>query len=120
MITEVVPGGELFDYVAQKDHLCEDEARGIMRQLFAATDYMHRMGIVHRDLKVTLLFFFLVAIQSCVSFDFPPKTDSLSSSIFLFHSSFFRWKTFCWRATGRSKSSIWDWETFSISRDSAC
>lgn len=52
MITEVVPGGELFDYVAQKDHLSEDEARLILRQLVAATDYMHRMNIVHRDLKM--------------------------------------------------------------------
>ncbi len=52
MITEVVPGGELFDYVAQKDHLSEDEARLILRQLVAATDYMHRMGIAHRDLKM--------------------------------------------------------------------
>ncbi len=52
MITEVVPGGELFDYVAQKDHLSEDEARDILRQLVAATDYMHRSGIVHRDLKM--------------------------------------------------------------------
>lgn len=52
MITEVVPGGELFDYVSQKDHLGEDESRNIMRQLVKATEYMHRSGIVHRDLKM--------------------------------------------------------------------
>ncbi len=52
MITEVVPGGELFDYVAQKEFLSEDEARDMLRQLVAATDYMHRSGIVHRDLKM--------------------------------------------------------------------
>lgn len=52
MITEVIPGGELFDYVSQKDHLSEVEARKIMRALVSATDYMHRAGIAHRDLKM--------------------------------------------------------------------
>ncbi len=33
MITELVPGGELFDFVAQKDHLDESESRKIMRAL---------------------------------------------------------------------------------------
>ena len=51
MITEVVPGGELFDYVSQHEKLSEGEARVILRQLLSATDYMHRSGIVHRDLK---------------------------------------------------------------------
>jgi hypothetical protein len=52
MITEVVPGGELFDYVAQKEHLSEEESRDMMRQLVGAVDYMHRSGIAHRDLKM--------------------------------------------------------------------
>jgi PAS domain S-box-containing protein len=52
MITEVVSGGELFDYAAQHDRLSEAETRVFMRQILAAVDYMHRRGIVHRDLKL--------------------------------------------------------------------
>jgi serine/threonine protein kinase len=52
MISEVVSGGELFDYVAQNDHLSETESRSFMRQIVSAVDYMHRSGICHRDLKL--------------------------------------------------------------------
>lgn len=52
MISEVVNGGELFDYAAQRDHLSEAECRGFMRQILSAVDYMHRSGICHRDLKL--------------------------------------------------------------------
>ena len=31
--------------------LNEDTVRCIMRQLFQATEYMHRHGVCHRDLK---------------------------------------------------------------------
>lgn len=52
IISEVVNGGELFDYAAQRDHLSEVECRGFMRQIVSAVDYMHRCGICHRDLKL--------------------------------------------------------------------
>ena len=35
----------------QQPLLNEDLVRSIMRQLFQATEYMHRNGICHRDLK---------------------------------------------------------------------
>ncbi len=52
MITEVVTGGELFDYAAQRERLSESETRVFMRQILAAVDYMHRSGVCHRDLKL--------------------------------------------------------------------
>jgi 5'-AMP-activated protein kinase catalytic alpha subunit len=52
MITEIVPGGELFDYAAQRERLPENECRGLMRQILSGVDYMHRCGICHRDLKL--------------------------------------------------------------------
>jgi PAS domain S-box-containing protein len=52
LIMEVVGGGELLDYVLQSQQLLEDEARTFFRQIISAVDYMHRSGIVHRDLKL--------------------------------------------------------------------
>ncbi|OON20180.1 hypothetical protein X801_03945 [Opisthorchis viverrini] len=46
-----LPGGELFDYIIQKGHLSEVEARVIFRQIVSAIGYMHSKGFAHRDLK---------------------------------------------------------------------
>jgi len=52
MISEVVAGGELFDYAAQREWLSESETRVFMRQILAAVDFMLRSGVCHRDLKL--------------------------------------------------------------------
>lgn len=52
LIMEAIIGGELFDFVMENDFLNESDAREIMRQLLDAVDYMHRAGVVHRDLKL--------------------------------------------------------------------
>lgn len=54
MITEYVPGGELFDYlVARPDRLLsEAEASGIVRQIAQAVAYLHYEHIMHRDIKL--------------------------------------------------------------------
>ncbi len=52
IVTEVVTGGELFDYLSQRDSLPEDECRTIFRQILSAIDYMHDCGVCHRDLKL--------------------------------------------------------------------
>ncbi|KAK7070424.1 hypothetical protein SK128_005319, partial [Halocaridina rubra] len=51
MILEYCPGGELFDYIVEKDRLEEDEARLFFRQIASAVAYVHKMGYAHRDLK---------------------------------------------------------------------
>ena len=48
---ELVPDGELFDYVASYQQLEEDETVYILRQVVAALLNAHRLGIYHRDLK---------------------------------------------------------------------
>ena len=45
-------GGELFDRIVEREHFSEREAKEIMKQLFDAINYLHKAGIVHRDLKV--------------------------------------------------------------------
>ncbi|XP_071529014.1 maternal embryonic leucine zipper kinase-like [Panulirus ornatus] len=51
MVLEYCPGGELFDYIVERDRLEEDEARMFFRQITSAVAYVHNMGYAHRDLK---------------------------------------------------------------------
>ena len=50
--TELCCSGELFDYLAAKGRLKENEARMMFGQLCLAAAYLHEKGIVHRDLKL--------------------------------------------------------------------
>ena len=45
-------GGELFDYLTQKDFLNEAEATDYMKQILEGMAYTHSKKIVHLDLKV--------------------------------------------------------------------
>ncbi|KAL9224374.1 hypothetical protein vseg_000411 [Gypsophila vaccaria] len=51
IVLEFITGGELFDEVASKGRLKEDEARKYFQQLINAVDYCHSRGVFHRDLK---------------------------------------------------------------------
>ncbi|XP_031122892.1 CBL-interacting serine/threonine-protein kinase 23-like [Ipomoea triloba] len=51
IVMEFVTGGELFDKIASKGRLKEDEARKYFQQLINAVDYCHSRGVFHRDLK---------------------------------------------------------------------
>ena len=41
LILEYCSGGELFDYIVEKDRLDENEARQFFREICAAVAYMH-------------------------------------------------------------------------------
>ena len=51
MVLEYCPGGELFDYIVDRDRLCEAESRSFFRQIAAGVAYIHQLGYAHRDLK---------------------------------------------------------------------
>ncbi|KAK4491573.1 hypothetical protein RD792_002325 [Penstemon davidsonii] len=51
IVMEFVTGGELFDKIATKGRLKEDEARKYFQQLIDAVDFCHSRGVYHRDLK---------------------------------------------------------------------
>ena len=51
IIMEYCEGGELFDYIVEKERLEESEASIFFYQLINALEYIHSKGIAHRDLK---------------------------------------------------------------------
>lgn len=47
-----VSGGELFDFLAQKESLSEEEATQFIKQVLHGVQYLHSKKIAHFDLKV--------------------------------------------------------------------
>ena len=65
MVLEYCPGGELFDYIVDRDRLCESESRSFFRQIAAAVAYIHQSGYAHRDLKPGKNHFRLINYKTC-------------------------------------------------------
>ena len=51
IISELCPGGELFDRIIRTKYLSEGVAAYVMKQLLSAVMSCHKGGIIHRDLK---------------------------------------------------------------------
>ncbi|XP_078285851.1 death-associated protein kinase 3-like isoform X1 [Rhinoraja longicauda] len=51
LILELVSGGELFDFLAQKESLSEEEATAFIKQILDGVKYLHSKNIAHFDLK---------------------------------------------------------------------
>ncbi|XP_054475145.1 death-associated protein kinase 2 isoform X2 [Anoplopoma fimbria] len=51
LILELVSGGELFDFLAQKESLSEEEATRFIKQILDGVEYLHSKKIAHFDLK---------------------------------------------------------------------
>lgn len=47
-------GGELFDRIIAKGFYTEKDASKLIQQVLDAVKYLHDIGIIHRDLKVSL------------------------------------------------------------------
>uniref|UniRef100_A0A3P9H5U4 non-specific serine/threonine protein kinase n=1 Tax=Oryzias latipes TaxID=8090 RepID=A0A3P9H5U4_ORYLA len=51
LVLELISGGELFDFIAEKDNLLETEAIQFMKQILEGLRFMHSNSIAHFDLK---------------------------------------------------------------------
>lgn len=51
ILTSLVAGGDLFNYVAKHRRLADAESKFITYQIVLAVQYLHQQGIAHRDLK---------------------------------------------------------------------
>ncbi|XP_024116292.1 death-associated protein kinase 2 [Oryzias melastigma] len=51
LVLELISGGELFDFIAEKDNLLEIEAIEFMKQILQGLKFMHHSNIAHFDLK---------------------------------------------------------------------
>ncbi|XP_044535757.1 death-associated protein kinase 1 [Gracilinanus agilis] len=51
LILELVAGGELFDFLAEKESLTEEEATEFLKQILNGVYYLHSQHIAHFDLK---------------------------------------------------------------------
>jgi len=58
------PSKDLFDYITEKGILEEHLARDFFRQIVETIICCHKAGVVHRDIKVSDLFTFLVKFYS--------------------------------------------------------
>ncbi len=45
-------GGELFDRIVERGFYSEKDASKVIRDILDAVAYLHKNGVVHRDLKV--------------------------------------------------------------------
>lgn len=46
-------GGELFDFISEKERLSEEEASNFIKQILEGLKHMHSKYIAHLDLKVS-------------------------------------------------------------------
>lgn len=51
LIIELIRGGELFDFIAEKENLTETDAIDFLKQILEGVSYMHSKCIGHFDLK---------------------------------------------------------------------
>ncbi|KAK1383604.1 hypothetical protein POM88_021339 [Heracleum sosnowskyi] len=51
MALESCEGGELFDQITRKGRLSKDEARFYAAEVVEALEYIHKLGLLHRDVK---------------------------------------------------------------------
>eukprot|EP01130_Rhizamoeba_saxonica_P008722 TRINITY_DN3523_c0_g1_i2.p1 TRINITY_DN3523_c0_g1~~TRINITY_DN3523_c0_g1_i2.p1 ORF type:complete len:467 (-),score=118.17 TRINITY_DN3523_c0_g1_i2:70-1443(-) len=52
IVMELVSGGELYDEIVKRNAFSEKDASIIMKQTCSALEYIHKLGIIHRDLKL--------------------------------------------------------------------
>ena len=85
LIMESIGGSNLCSYVKLKKKLAEDEASSIFFQLLQAVEYLHSIGVTHRDIKLeNVLFTDRVKCKDIKLIDFGFSTACIGSKLKVF------------------------------------
>ncbi len=52
LVMDLAQDGDLLDFTDERGFVEEDIARPIFRQIVEGVQHFHRMGVIHRDLKL--------------------------------------------------------------------
>nr|KAG5709951.1 hypothetical protein BaRGS_029993 [Batillaria attramentaria] len=64
LVLELVSGGELFEYISEREALSEEEASAFIKQILEGVKHLHDNSIVHLDLKPENI---MLLDQNCTS-----------------------------------------------------
>jgi serine/threonine protein kinase len=85
LIMESLDGNNLCSYVKFKKKLTEDETSGIFFQLLQAVEYLHSIGVTHRDIKLeNVLFVDRVECKDIKLIDFGFSTACIGNKLKVF------------------------------------
>jgi len=57
MVMEFLGGGSLGEALAKRGRFNEEDTKAVLRQVLEAVDYMHKLNIAHRDIKLENIMF---------------------------------------------------------------
>jgi len=57
LITELAPGGDVYQYISTTGNFSESLARTLFHQILEAIQYIHESGYAHRDIKLENILF---------------------------------------------------------------
>eukprot|EP00427_Karlodinium_veneficum_P018157 CAMPEP_0169143950 /NCGR_PEP_ID=MMETSP1015-20121227/45923_1 /TAXON_ID=342587 /ORGANISM="Karlodinium micrum, Strain CCMP2283" /LENGTH=454 /DNA_ID=CAMNT_0009211051 /DNA_START=72 /DNA_END=1437 /DNA_ORIENTATION=+ len=80
LVMECVEGGDLFEKLHDKGScFSEDESSKMLMQLLSAVNYMHKNGVVHRDIKMENIVFDQYGCLKLIDFGLSAMLDPSSS-----------------------------------------
>lgn len=57
IVFELAAGGDMFDRIISRGRYPEAEAKGVMKRILEAMEYVHDWGLIHRDIKPENFFY---------------------------------------------------------------